>query len=162
MRFAYADPPYFGMGANMYGFPEWDVRERHLALVTQLATEYPDGWALSCNPRDLRWLLAGCPEDCRVGAWVKDYHQIRRTNVQYAWEAVVFRGGRPVLGRNPMIRDWHKASATRMKRVRGAKPSTYCRWILELLGFDAAQDELVDLFPGSGIMGYVAAQIVLM
>jgi hypothetical protein len=33
--------------------------------------------------------------------------------------------------------------------------------VLDLLGYDPAIDEIVDLFPGSGIMGAVAAQGVL-
>jgi len=160
MRFAHADPPYHGMGASMYGYPEWDNEERHLALVTQLVAEFPDGWALSCNPRDLRWLLPACPEDIRVCAWVKDYHQIRPTSVQHAWEAVLFSGGRKAK-RVPMVRDWLRAPATRMRGTPGAKPTAFCRWVTGLLGYDPTQDELVDLFPGSGIMGYVADQGVL-
>ncbi len=161
MRFAYADPPYCGMGASMYGYPEWDNPERHLELVCELSDDFPDGWALSCNPRDLRWLLPECPEDVRVCAWVKPYHQIRPTSVQWAWEPVLFRGGRSVPGRNPMVRDWWQAGATRQKAVRGAKPASFCAWVLDLLGYRPDEDEVIDLFPGSGVMGHIAAQGVL-
>jgi len=165
MRFAYADPPYYGMGQKMYGYPEWDEQARHVLLVQQLRNEYPDGWALSCNPRDLRWLLPVCPDDVRVCAWTKNYHRIRPSSaVQYAWEPVLLRGGRSVLRRNPLVRDWHNAATpprANWPGIPGAKPGTFCRWVLDMLGYDADQDELIDLFPGSGIMGAAAAQGVL-
>lgn len=98
MKFAYADPPYFGCGKKLYGkhHPEaavWDLEETHVDLVYRLVTEFPDGWALSCNPRDLRFILPACPEDVRVAAWTKTWHQIRPTSVQHAWEPVVVGGG---------------------------------------------------------------------
>jgi hypothetical protein len=164
MRFAYADPPYLGMGKSMYGYPEWDDKGRHYELLSALREDFPDGWALSCNPRDLVWLLPACESrwpDVRVCAWVKPYHQIRPTSVQYAWEPVLLHGGRSVPSRNPMVRDWYSAGATRQRAVRGAKPAGFCRWVLDLLGFDADEDTLVDLFPGSGIMDATAAQGVL-
>jgi hypothetical protein len=39
--------------------------------------EYPDGWAVSLNPRDLALYLPACPDDARVAAWCKTWHQIR-------------------------------------------------------------------------------------
>lgn len=62
MRFAYADPPYFGCGASHYGehhpdAADWDDKSTHLSLIARLCGEYPDGWALSLNPRDLQWQL---------------------------------------------------------------------------------------------------------
>ena len=62
-RFAYADPPYYKMGKRLYGkhhdqAGEADQKQFHLDLIEQLTNEYPDGWALSCNPRDLTWLLS--------------------------------------------------------------------------------------------------------
>lgn len=49
MRFAYADPPYLGMGAKMYKRAEWDKPETHAALIERMQTEYPDGWAWTCE-----------------------------------------------------------------------------------------------------------------
>ena len=156
MRFAYADPPYLGNGKRRYSeHPEaviWDSRDAHIDLVNRLTNDYPDGWVLSCNPSDLRWLLPACPEDCRLGAWVKTFHQIRRTTTQYAWEPVIFRGGRIDASRKPMVRDWLSCVATRKKGTIGAKPKQFNEWVLLLLGFDASQDVLDDLFPGSGGM----------
>lgn len=165
MRFAYADPPYLGMGAAMYGpfHPEasnWDDMTSHVDLVTHLISDYPDGWVLSCLPRDLVWLLPLCGEGARVGAWVKTYHQIRPTSVQHAWEPVIWQGGRKITGRNPMVRDWMQAPATRMRKVPGTKPEQFNRWVADLLGYQEG-DTLDDLFPGSGGMALELAQGVL-
>jgi len=89
LNFCYADPPYLGMGRSMYLATHtdaaiWDDKATHLALIDRLVTDFPDGWALSCNPRDLPWLLPHCPEEARVCAWVKTFHQIRPTTVQFA------------------------------------------------------------------------------
>ncbi len=158
MRFAYADPPYFGMG-RVYGYPEWDIADRHFKLIQQLVDDFPDGWALSCNPIDLRFLLPRCPLLVHVGAWVKPFASFKpNVNPAYAWEPVIFHGGRR-RGRDvETTRDWVSEPITLRKGLTGAKPVKFCRWVLDMLGYDAAQDELVDLFPGTGIMGRVAAQ----
>jgi hypothetical protein len=154
MRFAYADPPYLGQGKKRYGdHPDaaiWDSKNAHFALVDKLNCEY-DGWALSCNPADLRWLLPNCPEDTRVACWVKTFHQIRPTTVQFAWEPVLFRGSRKNHKRKPMVRDWFSHVTTRKKGTIGAKPEAFNKWVLELLNYQDG-DELHDLFPGSGGM----------
>ena len=162
MKFAYADPPYYGMGKKLYGahHPEaadWDEPGKHLALVAQLSADFPDGWALSCNSRDLRWLLPACPEDTRVSAWVKNWHRVRPTSVQFAWEPVIWRGGRPLPKRNPFVRDWHLAGATMGRGLPGAKPESFNRWVVDLLGYQDG-DELHDLFPGTGGMAACIAQ----
>ena len=82
MNFAYADPPYYRQGKRLYGslHPEaavWDERQSHVDLVAQMLVDYPDGWAMSCNPADLHWLLPACPAETRVCAWAKTCHQIR-------------------------------------------------------------------------------------
>jgi len=38
----------------------------------------------------------------------------------------------------------------------GSKPPAWTRWVLGLLGYDPATDELTDLFPGSGLVAAVA------
>jgi hypothetical protein len=161
MRFAYADPPYLGMGESMFGYPEWDDEQRHVELVAELCSDFPDGWALSCNPRDLRWLLPVCPDDVRVCSWTKSYARIRPTSVQFMWEPLLLHGGRQVKGRRPIVRDWYCSRANQERGIAGSKPAGFCRWVLDVLGFDADQDELIDLFPGSQIMSAVAAQGVM-
>lgn len=162
MRFAYADPPYYKCG-RLYAHLHkdalvWDDKETHLELVERLVDEYADGWALSCNPRDLAWLLPACPERARVCAWVKPYHQIRPlVSVQYAWEPVIVYGGRKIRNRNPMVRDWMTSRTTKETGTPGSKPQAFDHWILDLLGFQAG-DTLDDLFPGSGGMAAAIAQ----
>jgi hypothetical protein len=154
MKFAYADPPYFGQGKKRYGeHPKaaiWDTKEAHWQLIESLNENY-DGWALSCNPTDLHWLLPHCPSDTRIACWVKTFHQIRPTTVQFAWEPVLFRGSRKNNKRKPMVRDWFSHVTTRKKGTIGAKPDAFNRWVLDLLNYQIG-DELDDLFPGSGGM----------
>ena len=165
MRFAYADPPYLGCGKALYAIhhPEaaaWDDPTAYVDLAARLCDEYPDGWALSCNPRDLAMYLGVLPSDVRVAPWCKSWHQIRPTTVQFAWEPVIFRGGRKDNKRAPMVRDWLVANATRMRGLPGAKPDQFNRWVLDLLNYQDG-DELDDLFPGTGGMAGVIAQGVL-
>ena len=47
---------------------------------------------------------------------------------------------------------------TLKKGLVGAKPEKVCRWILELLNFHPG-DELIDLYPGTGIMGRVVESL---
>lgn len=94
MRVAYADPPYLGQRTR-YGYPEWDTLPRHVDLIQQLVTEFPDGWALSASSPSLRLLLPACPDDIRIGAWVKPFCAFKRgVRPCYAWEPVIYRGGR--------------------------------------------------------------------
>ena len=166
MKFAYADPPYFGCG-KMYAHLHdeariWDNKQTHLDLITRLCDEYPDGWALSCNPKDLSWLLPACPEDARVGAWVKNYHAVRPlVNIQYAWESVIVNGGRVIKNRKPFLRDWVTGPATRQTGTPGAKPDYFNRWVLLMLGYQEG-DTFDDLFPGSGGMERALAQRTLL
>ena len=167
MRFAYADPPYFGQGKKDYGHRHaeagvWDKAAAHLDLAGRLVDDYPDGWALSCNPKDLRMYLPALPTDVRVAAWVKTYHQVwGHITTQYAWEPVIFRGGRVIKGRNPMVRDWCSADVARGTGFKGAKSIAFNRWVLDLLGYQDG-DTVDDLFPGTGSMGKTLAQGVLL
>jgi len=165
MKFAYADPPYFKQGKKLYGKHHeeaaiWDGEQAHIDLVKRMTEEYPDGWALSCNPANLRWLLPHCPESARVCAWVKTFHQIRPTTVQFAWEPVILVGGRKDNKRSPMVRDWYSGCPTRMKGLPGAKSDAFNDWILDLLNYQDG-DVLDDLFPGTGGMGKASDRLGL-
>ena len=149
MRVAYADPPYINC-ANKY--PE--KREvDHEALINALCTDFPDGWALSCHSPSLKILLPMCPDDCRVAAWVKPFCIFKPgVNPAYAWEPVIWRGGRQRRSRTePTVRDWVSANITLRKGLCGAKPEAFCKWLFDLLGLQP-NDELVDIFPGTGIV----------
>lgn len=163
MKFAYADPPYLGMGKKMYGKLHdeaaiWDQVEVQRDLVRKLIAEYPDGWAMSCNPKDLQFLLID--PNIRVCAWTKTFHQIRQTTVQYAWEAVLLYGGRPDGKRKPMVRDWVSGVIAMRKGLQGAKPDYFNDWILALLNYQPG-DTLDDLFPGTNGMAEAIKRLEL-
>lgn len=159
MRFAYADPPYLGCG-RLYDHPqarEWDSPETHRALIERLCAEYPDGWAMSLSSPSLRTILPMTPEDCRVAAWVKPFAIYKPgVNPAYAWEPVIWRGGRKRDRKEPTVRDWCAENITLRRGLTGAKPEAVCRWVLDLLGFQLG-DTLDDLFPGTGVMDRVVA-----
>lgn len=162
MRFAYADPPYLGCG-HLYAkhHPDarvWDDPETHRRLIERLSDEYPEGWALSLHVPSLRVLLDMCPADVRVGVWVKPppWTTFPGLRVSYAWEPVIWRGGRKKYegGAGHSI-DWVSSGtyATRPENneagLIGGKPRAFCRWVFGLLGA-APGDTLDDLFPGTG------------
>lgn len=158
---AYADPPYLGQARHyLKDHPEaalWNLPETHRRLIEQVAEEYPDGWALSCSSPSLRVLLPMCPNDVRIGAWVKPFHALKRgVRPSYGWEPVIYRGGRnrnhpppPKGGKATTPRDWVSANITLRKGLTGAKPPAFCTWLFDLLGLRPG-DKFVDLFPGTG------------
>lgn len=146
MRFAYADPPYVGQSRTHYGGAEVN----HRLLVAYLCDDFPDGWALSCSTPSLRQLLPLCPDDVRIGAWVKPFAVFKpNVNPAYAWEPMIWRGGRKRTRDEPTMRDWQSASITLRRGCVGAKPVAFCYWLFDLLNVRAG-DEFADIFPGSG------------
>jgi hypothetical protein len=155
MRFAYADPPYLGCAAKLYGDPTYDDPEAHRRLINRMCDEYSDGWAMSLHTPSLRIILPMCPEDARVGSWVKPFCAFKvGVNPAYAWEPVIFRGGRKKRSRKEdTIRDYHSEPITLRRGMPGAKPPGFVKWIVDLLGADVRQgDTITDLFHGSGAM----------
>src|SRR5262245_33600819 len=161
MKIAYADPPYLGCCAQ-YGHEHgengecWDSLQTHCNLITRLEMNYPDGWALSASSVSLQRLLRECPDDVRISPWVKPFAVFKpHVNPAYVWEPVIWRGGRMRRSRDePTVRDWVSAEITLQKGLTGAKPEAFCWWLFELLGLSSG-DELIDLFPGTGIVGKV-------
>jgi hypothetical protein len=155
LRFAYADPPYLGCGKKLYGdmhaqAADYDDPETHRRLIARLSDEYPDGWAYSLHTPSLRTLLPMCPADVRIGAWVKPFCAFKaNVTVAYAWEPVIFRGGRKRPREMPTVRDWVSEVITLKKGCPGAKPEAFVLWLIDLLNVEAT-DEFVDLFHGSG------------
>ena len=147
MRFAYADPPYVGCGKRYKEKTEVD----HVELINRLELEY-DAWALSCSTPSLRYLLSICPEDVRIAAWVKPFCIFKpNVNPAYAWEPVIFKGARKRSRDIPTVRDWVSSNITLRKGLVGAKPEAFCMWLFELMGL-LHDDELIDLYPGTGIV----------
>jgi hypothetical protein len=162
MRFAYADPPYLGQGKKRYASEHPDAEEydhvyAHAQLIKRMCERFPDGWALSCSTPSLRHLLPHCPDDVRIGAWVKPFHVYKRgVRPAYAWEPVIYRGGRnknhpppPKGGKATTPKDFVSANITLKRGLTGVKPERFCFWIFDLLGM-RPDDEFVDLFPGTG------------
>ena len=166
MKFAYADPPYLGCG-KLYvkDHPDalaWDDPQTHLNLLDKLVNEYPDGWALSCNPKDLGLFLSNLPDTVRVGAWCKSFASFKpNVNPAYTWEPVIWDGGRKRTRKDLTTKD-HLIEPIQLKKgLTGAKPDRFNRWILDLLGFQEG-DQLDDLFPGTDGMAATLAQGMLL
>lgn len=158
MRFAYADPPYYGVAAKLYGHlhPEaavYDTVEGHAALIRRLCDEYCDGWAMSLSSPSLKVILPLCPDDCRVMAWTKPFASFKPgVGVAYAWEPVIVRGGRRRTREQRTVRDWVAEGITLKRGLTGAKPDNFVFWVLEVLNAEP-EDTIDDVFPGSGAVG---------
>lgn len=156
--FAYADPPYPGMSKRYYSeHPDYAGEVDHAALVEQLATTYPDGWALSTSSKTLAYVLALIAKhdiDVRIGAWTKPSPPRAAKRGRSAWEPVIFAGGRPRPSTAPMVLDWIHAAPPRdyPRQVVGIKPSAFSVWVFRNLGA-LQHDRLDDLFTGSGAVG---------
>ena len=167
MRLAYADPPYLGC-CKLYGhrheapYECWDDSVQHKILLYDLDKEY-DGWAYSLSAPALLVLSSVMPEGVRIAAWVKPFAAFKaNVRIAYTWEPVIFKPGRDSSKDGaPVGRDHLSEPITMQKGLTGAKPEKFCRWIANLLGY-VEGDELVDIFPGTGIMGRTLAQGVLL
>ncbi len=165
MIFAYADPPYIGQAKRHYASEEVD----HQELIRMLVKKFPDGWALSASSPTLGQILPWCPTGYRIAVWCKSFCAFKRgVRPAYAWEPVIFYGGRnpmngysaaipPKNGKQVTPKDFIIEPITLRKGLVGAKPEKVCRWILSLLNVQPG-DEVVDLFPGTGVMGRVVRQ----
>jgi hypothetical protein len=113
----------------------------------------------------LRTLLPLCPTDIRVAAWVKPFVAFKRgVRPCYAWEPVLFWRGRnpptfhhpppPRGGKQVTPKDYVAEGITLQKGLTGTKPKKVLTWVLDLLNAQEG-DEVVDLFPGLGLMGEV-------
>lgn len=157
MRFAYADPPYLGCG-KLYAknHPDalmWDDPETYRHFIKGMDLEFPDGWAMSASSPSLKQLLPMCPDDVRIMPWVKPFAIFKpNVGVAYAWEPVIVRGGRRRTRQQPTVRDWFSHVITLKKGLTGAKPPAFAHWVMDVLNVQSG-DEVVDLFPGTGIVG---------
>lgn len=152
MTFAYADPPYIGC-AKLYKDQESYVGEvDHKALLNRLYYEYPDGWALSCHSPSLWDIIPMVPKEwkCRVAAWCKPWASFKpNVNPAYAWEPVIWRGGREHVRIDATVRDYVSCSVELKIGLVGAKPDEFCYWLFALLNMQP-DDTFVDLYPGTG------------
>lgn len=153
LRFCYADPPYPGRARRYYGGEESFAGEVDFpALIASLGVPggaYA-GWALSTSMDSLRALLPLCPETARVAAWTKPIAASPLTFGSHnCWEPVIYCAGRRL---RPGVRDHLSAQPARFGgELPGRKPLAFCAWLFALLGMQPG-DELVDLYPGTGIV----------
>ena len=151
MRIGYADPPYPGCAKLYRSHKDYAGEVDHVALVHRLSTEF-DGWVLHTSSVALKSILPLVPVTARVMAWVKPFAAFKRNvPVAYAWEPVIVQAARkPVVGgKTKPLRDWLAESITLKRGLTGAKPERVCWWLFEAAGA-LPDDDLVDLFPGTG------------
>lgn len=153
MKIGYADPPYIGCAHLYKNHPDYAGEVNHQELIHRLNRDY-DGWVLhlSATPTSI---AAVAPLVELMGArwcsWVKGFAAFKRNvPVAYAWEPVIIKPARkPVVSKRLVMRDWIQESITLKRGLTGAKPEAVCHWAFELAGAKP-DDELIDLFPGSG------------
>lgn len=147
IRVGYADPPYPGCAWRYYRSEEVD----HAELVARLEREFPDGWALSTSEEALRDVLPLCPRGVHLSPWVKPHPAHARSFGRHnCWEALLVYGGRQ---EPPGVRDWLSALPARGGgTLPGRKPIAFCTFLFGQLGLMPG-DELVDLYPGTGVVG---------
>jgi hypothetical protein len=165
MKFAYADPPYFGCLKKHYSdHPDhavYDTLEGHAALMHKLQHQYPDGWALSMTSGNLCDLLPFAQNGIRIAAWMKPFAIFKpNVNPAYTWEPVLFFGGRKGDRTRSTIKDHLACSVTLKKGLTGAQPKEFCSWILDLLGFEQG-DTIDELFPGTAPLTKLVAERLL-
>jgi hypothetical protein len=158
VKFAYADPPYPGQSAKHYAdHPDFAGEVDHQLLIEHLCSTY-DGWLLHTSSSTLQQVLALCPPGLRIFAWVKPFAAFKRNvSPAYAWEPVIVNPLRKAEPNqtpdSPTMRDWFSEPITLKRGLTGAKPERLCHWLFEACGL-CPDDELDDLFPGSGaVMG---------
>jgi hypothetical protein len=157
MKLGYADPPYIGCAHLYKNHPDFAGEVDHAQLVTRLQAEF-DGWVLHTSATVeaiavLAPLIVGT--GARWMAWTKPFAAFKRNvSVAFAWEPIIVKAARkPVVSKRLIMRDYVDCSITMRRGLTGAKPETVCHWAFEMLGA-RPEDELVDLFPGTGaVMG---------
>lgn len=174
MKLAIADPPYLGRGARWYGdgrghfnkernsdnhpkASEWDSPAAHLILVDRLAHEF-DGWAIAGAPDSLALYLSACPPDVRVMVWNRGNGIPSGSRIGSQWEFVIAYVPESRRGRGVHLAtsDVLTCGVPNMSGFVGAKPPAWTRWVLDVLGYVPGEDELHDMFPGSGAVAAAA------
>ena len=159
-RFAYADPPYPGRAKRYYGGEATFAGEvDHAALVASLEASSYTGWALSTAADALREVLPLCPAGARVCAWTKPHGVPKKTRgLHNVWEPLIVVRPRR---RRPGVPDALRALPARGGgELMGRKPLAFAAWLFNCLGL-VPGDELVDVFPGTGVIGQSWAAVSL-
>lgn len=165
LTFAYADPPYIGCSKLYPEHPDaakWDNPNQHKQLMKDINDGF-DGWALSCHEPSLQHLApVAAVMGARIAVWVKPFAAYKaNVRVAYTWEPVIWKRTAERREDEPVGRDHLSCPITLRKGLTGAKPEAFCRWLQVLWGW-LPGDEIVDIFPGTGVMGRVADELRLM
>lgn len=176
MRLAIADPPYLGRSARWYGdgrghaagrgradhhelAASWDDPAEHEALVARLEREF-DGWAIAgaSSIESLRTYLGVCPPAARVAVWHRGNAVPSGSRIASTWEPVIVRvpNGRRAHHTGYSTRDVLDSGVRNRAGFVGSKPADWSLWVLAMLGYRPGEDELHDLFPGSGAVSAAA------
>lgn len=169
MRIAYADPPYPGQSRIHYAdHADYAGEVDHDALARRLQADY-DGWIIHTSAPGLYEVQRALADagahaldpvtrrggDYRVCVWVKTFAAFKaNVPIPYAWEPVLIKPARKVVvDPHTLTRDWISAPITMRRGFAGAKPDVVVEWALRIAAA-ARDDDVVDLYPGSGAVGY--------
>jgi hypothetical protein len=154
MRLAYADPPYIGCAHLYRDHEDYAGEVDHAELIARLESEF-DGWVLhaAATPRSYGIIIPIIERipGVRICQWTKPFAAYKRNvSVAYATEPVFIKAAcKPVVSKREVMRDYIAEPITLRRGLTGAKPERVCHWAFELVGAHP-DDELVDLFPGTG------------
>lgn len=181
MKLVIADPPYppfngaggrknrasrwYGTGqrsttdrpADVHpGAADWDDPARHRSLLVELL-DTSEGFAIATSPDGIA-AYGPLPAAARIMAWLKPNAQPGAHRLRSLWEPVILYppvGRRTNRGGVGSVPDTLVAPVGR-GAFRGAKPEAWTHWVLDALTYRDG-DEVVDMFPGSGIVGQAVA-----
>lgn len=136
---------------------EWNDLGRHRQLLEDLVDGY-DGWAIATTPDGLG-AYHPLPVSARVLSWVKTRSLPGGHRIHASWEAVILMPpeGRRSRLTGPRVSDVLVTPTP--QGFAGAKPPEWTRWVLDCLGHDTDTDIVDDLFPGSGAISRVLADL---
>lgn len=158
MKVAYADPPYPGCAHLYRDHVDYGGEVNHRELVERVERDY-DGWILHTHVAGLRMMEREHilpAEGIRILNWCKPFAAYKKNvKIAYTYEPVIIKPVRtPVVpsievSRDHIVEEAIREPITLKRGLTGAKPERVCFWIFQLMGLEP-DDELVDLFPGTG------------
>lgn len=188
MRFAIADPPYppevrrridnrpgrnprvsmrsratrYYSGQSDFhpDAARWDDPDAHRELLAHLVENF-DGWAIATSA-DAVWAYSPLPPTVKLMVWQLSNARPGAGRVASTLELVFVQTAidRLAPGELGQVPDFMRAASTR-RGFTGSKPPAWTRWVLDAMGY-TPEDELVDLFPGSGSVAAAASQLAIL
>lgn len=127
----------------------WDDPKRHRLLLEELM-QTSDGWAIATSVDGIA-AYGELPIGTRIMAWIKPNAIPGSHRVRSNWEPVILY---PPVGRRSnrsgkgSVTDVFVGNAPR--GFIGEKPEGWTHWVLDALSFEPNNDQLIDMFVGSG------------